>query len=168
MDEEKILKMTKEEKISVIETYKQLMFYELNNLPEEKIRVFDTRGAEYIAEEYFESQGYSVYRSRVKDGYRSVGVEFYWPQYKDKITKKDREMIEKLKSIMSYEDFYEFAYIVKDKRGTPDLLLIKDDKISFVEVKCNYETIKDPTIEFFIRYKDKWPLKVLRVIKISL
>ena len=65
---------------------------------------------------------------------------------------------------MPPEEFKELAYMVKDKNGTPDLLLIKDNAISFVEVKFNYETVKYSTIEFYIRYGERWPTSILRVI----
>ena len=55
--------------------------------------------------------------------------------------------------------------MVKEKSGTPDLMLIIGDHIRFVEVKYNYEAVKPSTIEFFIKYGDKWPTSILRIIR---
>jgi len=66
---------------------------------------------------------------------------------------------------MSPDEFQELAYMVKEKNGTPDLLLIKDERVSFVEVKYNYETVKPPTIEFFIRFGERWPISILRILR---
>ena len=66
---------------------------------------------------------------------------------------------------MSSGEFNDLAMMVKDKNGTPDLLLIRNNKISFVEIKCNYETVKPSTVEFYIKYGDKWPTLILRIIR---
>jgi hypothetical protein len=66
---------------------------------------------------------------------------------------------------MSSGEFKDLAMMVKDKNGTPDLLLIRNNKISFVEIKYNYETVKPSTVEFYIKYGDKWPTSILRIIR---
>lgn len=121
--------------------------------------------AEAIAEEHYRQKGVQVYRSRVNDGYRCIGVEFYWKEYESKISGSDRKLIQLLREVLSPKDFEELAMMVQDKNGTPDLLLIKNDRISFVEVKFNYETVKSSTVEFFLRYSHKWPIAILRIIR---
>ena len=54
--------------------------------------------------------------------------------------------------------------MVQTKNGTPDLLLIKDQKISFVEVKFNYETVKPSTVQFYLKHGGKWPISIIRII----
>lgn len=138
---------------------------ELQDIPCLQIKVSEKRNTEDIAEDYYKKQGYDVYRSRINHGYRSIGVEYYWRQYASKITDEDRQMIEKLKACLPKEKFYELAYMVQNKKGCPDLLLHKNNKISFVEVKYNDEAVKFPTIEFYIKYGVKWDISILRVYK---
>ena len=121
--------------------------------------------AESIAEKYYQNKGFQVYRSRINDGYRCIGVEFYWKEYKSKISESDRKLIQLLRGLLSPWEFEELAMIVQEKSGTPDLLLIKNDKISFVEIKFNYKTVKSSTVEFFLKYGHKWPISILRIIR---
>ena len=165
VDEERFSAMSKSEKLELFSDFNQLFHYELSKIPYFEIEVAEKGKAELIAERYYRQKGYEVYRSKVNGGYRSIGVEFYWQDFATKITEEDRLLIQKLKSLMSPDDFRDLAYMVKDKHGTPDLLLIKDDQISFVEVKYNYETVKPPTIEFFIRYGKRWPTSIIRIIR---
>ena len=165
VDEERFSSMEKPEKLAMFRDFNQLFHYELSKIPCSEIRVSQRGSAESIAEEYYQEKDYEVYRSRVKNGYRSIGVEFYWQSFAPKITPYDRLLVEKLKSLMPAIEFKELAYMVKEKNGTPDLLLIKDGKISFVEVKFNYETVKPATVEFYIRYGYRWPTSILRVIR---
>ena len=106
------------------------------------------------------STGVSVYLSAI-----GIGVEFYWEEYKSKISETDRKLIQILRELLSPKEFQELAIMVKEKNGTPDLLLIKNNKISFVEVKYNYETVKSSTVEFFLRYGHKWPISILRIVR---
>ena len=165
VDEERFSSMEKPEKLAMFRDFNQLFYYELSKIPYSEIKVSQIGRAESIAEEYYREKDYDVYRSRIKNGYRTIGVEFYWQDFSTKITPCDMLLIEKLKSLMSAIEFKELAYMVKEKNGTPDLLLIKDDKISFVEVKYNYETVKPATVEFYIRYGHRWPTSILRVIR---
>ncbi len=157
--------MGREEKLELCKNFNQLFYYELSKIPYKELEVFERGRAESIAERLFNERGYEVYRSRIKGGYRTIGVEFYWRDFASQVTEEDRELIRKLKSLMSPNEFKELAYMVQDKSGTPDLLLIKDEKISFVEVKFNYETVKHSTVEFYIKYGQKWPISILRVIR---
>jgi hypothetical protein len=141
IDEEKFSSMGRSEKLELFRDFNQLFHYELSKIPYYEIEITQKGKAESIAEEYYKERGYEVYRSKVNGGYRSIGVEFYWQNFASKITEEDRALIEKLKLLMSPMEFQELAYMVKEKNGTPDLLLIKDDKISFVEIKFNYETV---------------------------
>lgn len=106
-----------------------------------------------------------MYRSRVKDGYRVIGVEYYWQDHASKVSPNDQAKIDRLKKLLDPAEFKELAYLAKDKSGTPDLLLIKDEKVSFVEVKFNHETVKFPTVYFWLKYGERWPMSILRVIR---
>lgn len=165
IDEGKFSYMGEVEKLELFRDFNQLFRYELSKIPYYEIEVTQKGKAESIAEEYYKGKGYEVYRSRVNGGYRSIGVEFYWQHFTSKISEEDRALIKKLQRLMSPMEFQELAYMVKEKNGTPDLLLIKEDKISFVEVKFNYETVKHSTVEFYIRYGDRWPTSILRVVR---
>jgi hypothetical protein len=165
IDKAKFDSMSREDKLALFHDFNQLFNYELSKIPYDELFVSATGKAETIAENYFQEKGYHVYHSRVNGGYRSIGVEFYWRDFEDKISIEDRALIGKLKSLMTPAEFMDLAMMVKDKNGTPDLLLIKDDKISFVEIKYNYETVKTSTVEFYIKYGDKWPTSILRIIK---
>jgi Holliday junction resolvase-like predicted endonuclease len=149
----------------LIEAYNQLFHYELSQIPYSELAVSEKGKAESIAEKYYREKGFQVYRSRVNDGYRCIGVEFYWKEYGDKISESDRKLIQLLKDLLSPQDFKDLAMMVQEKNGTPDLLLIRDNKLSFVEVKCNYETVKSSTVEFFLRYGHKWPISILRIVR---
>ena len=165
VDEARFSSMSKSEKLTLFYDFNQLFHYELSRIPYREIEV-DIKGkAELIAELYYRGKGYEVYHSKVNGGYRSIGVEFYWQDFADKITVDDRALITKLKLLMSEAEFKELAHMVKDKNGTPDLLLIKNNAISFVEVKFNYETVKHSTIEFYIKYGECWPTSILRIIR---
>jgi len=157
--------MERSEKLRLFSKVNQQFHYELSRIPYHEIEVPQNAKAEQIAEEYYKEQGYEVYRSRVNGGYRSIGVEFYWQDFASRITEQDRSLIEKLKTLMTPAQFRELAYMVKEKNGTPDMLLIKENSISFVEVKFNYETVKHSTVEFYIRYGEQWPTSILRVIR---
>ena len=165
IDEDKFSSMERIDKLNLFRDFNQLFHYELSRIPYSEIAVTKKGKAESIAEEYYKEKGYEVYRSRVNGGYRCIGVEFYWQSFLSKITEDDRALISRLKHLMLPKEFKELAYMVKEKNGTPDLLLIKDDKISFVEVKFNYETVKHSTVEFYIRYGDRWPTSILRVLR---
>lgn len=165
MDEEKLAKMSTFEKLKLINDYSQLFHYELSRIPYSELAVSEKGKAESIAEEYYRKKGFQVYRSRVNDGYRCIGVEFYWKEHESKISESDRKLIQLLRAILSPQEFEDLAMMVQEKNGTPDLLLIIDNKISFVEIKFNYETVKSSTVEFFLRYGHKWPISILRIIR---
>ncbi|MEK6755207.1 MAG: hypothetical protein AABZ02_03545 [Bacteroidota bacterium] len=153
IDGAKFEAMTHFAKLRLFEDFTQLFHHELSKIPYSEITVMSKEKAESVAEDYYRKKGFEVYRSRIKDGYRSIGVEFYWKDYKDKLLDSDRKLIALLKGIMPGKDFEELAMIVEQKNGTPDLLLIKNERIEFVEVKYNYETVKlkfqPPSSEFF-------------------
>ena len=165
VDEKRFSVMSKSEKLKIFRDFNQLFHYELSKIPYFEIEVAEKSKAELIAQRYYSQKGYEVYHSKVNGGYRVIGVEFYWQDFATKITEEDRLLIQKLKSLMSPDEFQELAYMVKEKNGTPDLLLIKDERVSFVEVKYNYETVKPPTIEFFIRFGERWPISILRILR---
>lgn len=165
IDEVRFSSMSKSDKLALFCDFNQLFHYELSRIPYQEIEVNNKDKAESIAELYYRGKGYDVYHSKVNGGYRSIGVEFYWQDFADKITDEDRALITKLKSLMTEAEFKELAHMVKDKNGTPDLLLIKDNAISFVEVKFNYETVKHSTVEFYIRYGERWSTSILRVVR---
>jgi hypothetical protein len=164
VDDDRFASMDKFDNLKLFSDFNQLFHYELSKIPYHEIEVSQKGKAELIAEDYFKKEGYEVYRSKVNGGYRCIGVEFYWQDFASKITAEDRTIIQRLKQLMTPEEFKELAYMVKEKNGTPDLLLIKNNAISFVEVKFNYETVKHSTIEFCIRYGARWPTSILRVI----
>jgi Holliday junction resolvase-like predicted endonuclease len=164
IDRDKFSSMEKSEKLTLFSDFQQLFYYELSNIPYYEIETNQKDKAELIAEKYFKEKGYEVYRSKVNGGYRCIGVEFYWQSFVSKITEEDKRLIARLKTLMPPLEFKELAYMVREKNGTPDLLLIKDNRISFVEVKFNYETVKHSTVEFYIRYGERWPMSILRVI----
>jgi hypothetical protein len=153
------------EKLKLVDDYNQLFYYELSRIPYAELVVSEKGKAESIAEEYYRNNAFQVYRSRINNGYRCIGVEFYWEEYKSTILETDKKLIQLLKSLLSPKEFEELAIMVQEKNGTPDLLLIKDDKISFVEVKYNYETVKSSTVEFFLRYGHIWPISILRIVR---
>jgi len=164
VDVEKLNAMSTFEKLRLIDDCNQLFHHELSKIPYMELTISDKGGAESVAEEYYRGKGFQVYRSRVKNGYRSIGVEFYWKEYQSKITESDRKLIGLLRSILSPEEFEELAMMVQAKNGTPDLLLIKGQKISFVEVKFNYETVKPSTVQFYLKYGVKWPISIIRIV----
>jgi len=165
IDEEKFDGMSRQDKLGLFNDFNQLFNYELSKIPYDELSVSKAGKAESIAEDYYREKGFQVYRSRVSGGYRCIGVEFYWRDFESKIAPDDRALITKLKSLMSPGEFKDLAMMVKDKNGTPDLLLIRNNKISFVEIKYNYETVKTSTVEFYIKYGDKWPTSILRIIR---
>lgn len=165
VDEEKLGSMSNSAKLQLIDDYNQLFHYELSLIPYSELEVTEKGKAESIAESYYRNEGFEVFRSRINNGYRSIGVEFYWEEYKNKISESDEKLIQILKELLSPQEFEELANMVQEKNGTPDLLLIKNNKISFVEVKYNYETVKASTVEFYLRYGHKWPISILRVIR---
>ena len=156
--------MEKSEKLALFSEFQQLFHYELSKIPYHEIVANRKDKAEQIAEDYFIEQGFEVYRSKVNGGYRCIGVEFYWHDFASKITDGDKKLIQRLKNLMTPAEFKDLAYMVKEKNGTPDLLLIKDNRIRFVVVRFNYETVKHSTVEFYIRYGELWPTSILRVI----
>lgn len=165
VDEEKLGSMSNSAKLQLINDYNQLFHYELSRIPYSELEVTEKGKAESIAESHYRNEGFEVFRSRINNGYRSIGVEFYWEEYKNKISESDEKLIQLLKDLLSPQEFEELANMVQEKNGTPDLLLIKNNKISFVEVKYNYETVKSSTVEFYLRYGHKWPISILRIIR---
>lgn len=163
-DQNTLDRLSKNQKIATFDIYAQIIQYELDKIPYIEKRISTKEKAESVAERYFEGIGYEVFRSRVTDGYRCIGVNYYWQKFADKITDRDKYFISRIHSILKADEIREFANIVRVKNGTPDLLLIKDDKISFVEVKADYETVKDSTVHFFVRYGEKWPLSIFRIL----
>lgn len=165
VDVDRFSVMPTTEKIELFENFNELFHYELSRIPYSELKTDRKGKAEDIAQRHFEELGYEVYRSRVSDGYRVIGVEYYWQEHADKVSVADRARIDHLKKLLTSEEFEDFAYLAKEKSGTPDLLLIKDEKVSFVEVKFNYETVKFPTIYFWLKYGERWPTSILRVIR---
>lgn len=164
-DPARLSAMTVAEKLRLFEDFNELFHYELTQIPIEQLKTTRSGKAEDIAQQYYEEQGHEVYRSRVTDGYRVIGVEYYWSDHAGKVSDADRIKISRLKTLLGPQGFEELAYLVKDKSGTPDLLLIKDGQIRFIEVKYNHETVKFPTLYFWLKYGAKWPLSILRVVR---
>lgn len=77
------------EKVRLFEDFNELFYYELSLIPYEELKTPQHGKAEDIAQKYYEGMGYEVYRSRVADGYRVIGVEYYWQDH----AKKFRERI---------------------------------------------------------------------------
>ena len=151
-------------KSKIIQKYHSLINKELLKIKQEVIHTKATnKKAEDIAEKYYRKRGYTVLRSKVKGGYRVIGVEFYWQEYTDKLSPTDKKIINIIKSVTLPNVFKELAYLFKNKNGCPDLMLISNGKIKFVEVKSNNEEIKTPTIEFFIKLNDDYDLEILRI-----
>ena len=151
----------------IIERYHNLIEKEFKKIKDTVIKSSSKESSEDIAEDYFKKLGYDVFRSKVKSGYRIIGIEYYWniKKYIDKLTDTDKKIIKIIKSVTTPTKFKELAYLFKDKNGCPDLMLIKNNKIKFVEVKTNNEEVKTPTIEFFIKLNNKYPLEILRIKK---
>jgi len=132
VDDEKLAAMSAADKLKLFKDYNQLFHYELSQIPYSELVVSQKGKAESIAAEYYREKGFQVYRSRVNDGYRCIGVEFYWKEHESKISESDRKLIRLLRGILSPHEFEELAMMVQDKNGTPDLLLINSsfaDKI---------------------------------------
>lgn len=165
VDVERFSAMQKSEKVQIFEDFNELFHYELSQIPHDELKTVLKGKAEDIAQRHYEGMGYEVYRSRVTDGYRVIGVEYYWKDHANKVSAEDWAKIDRLKKLLTPEEFEDLAHLVKEKSGTPDLLLIKDEKVSFVEVKFNHETVKFPTIHFWLKYGDRWPTSILRVIR---
>lgn len=90
IDRAKCESMTQLDKLTLFEDFTQLFLHELSKIPYSEITVTSKEKAESVAEDYYRKRGFEVYRSRIKDGYRSIGVEFYWKEYKDKLSVSDR------------------------------------------------------------------------------
>lgn len=157
--------LSQEDKLVILNLSQQVYTFELSKIDQYELVTVDTGKAEVIAKKFYEQEGFEVFNSKTVGGYRSIGVEYYWPQYKEKQSQEDKDLTIKLRSMLQEEEFRSLAFAVKEKNGTPDLLLIKDGKIRFVEVKFNYETVKMDTIKFFILYGSKWNISILRVRK---
>ena len=135
IDTEKFSALGKHEKLALFSDFNQLFHYELSQIPYSEHETNELGKAELIAEKLYQSKGFEVYRSRVNDGYRSIGVEFYWQSHVDKITEADRELISKLKGLMNPDEFRSLAYLLKDKEASPKLL--KLEKWSPTEQTCS-------------------------------
>jgi len=155
--------LSKEEKLAIRRTSADLFDYELSKIPKHELIVQEVRDAEKTATEHYTREGFKVFSSKINGGYRCIGSEFYWKEFKGRMVGENASIIAALKFALSPEEFEDLAMAVKSKAGTPDLLLLKDKKISFVEVKCNNEVVKDSTVDFFIKYGDKWNISILRV-----
>ena len=165
IDREVVEKLSTKEKLELLEAASQVFNYTLEQIPVVEVEAVLNRKAEIQAKVYCEQKGFEVYTSKTNGGYRSIGTEFYWQEFKECISDNDKLMIDKLKQILSPEDFKDLAFAVRDKNGTPDFLLIKNGKLMFAEVKYGYETVKTSTIKFFLLYGDKWSVIILRVVK---
>jgi hypothetical protein len=157
--------MTNPTSIKIINDYRRLTGRILSNLnaSQTTVRYDGKKRSEDFAQDYYESKGYTVYRSRVKKGYRIIGVKYYWKIWEEGITDYDKKIIDTLLKILGERKFKEMAYLVKDKNGCPDLMLIKNDKIQFVEVKTDNEEIKSSTCEWVVRNGRKYPLSIMRI-----
>ena len=91
VDEEKLDRMSTSDKLQLIDDYNQLFYYVLSQIPYSELEVSKKGKAETIAEEYYREKGFQVYRSRINNGYRCIGVEFYWKEYKSKISESERK-----------------------------------------------------------------------------
>ena len=149
-------------KLETIQLYHQLIETEKVKIPETVLRVKALKKVEDLAEAYYQLQDFEVYRSRVVNGYRSMGVALYWTEFANKLSPRDAKLLVYLRD---RDDFETLAWAVKDKNGTPDFLLLRDKEMQFVEVKSNNETVKTSTVEFFIKYGHLWPISILRIVK---
>ena len=168
VNEEQLFNMSSIEKLQLIDDYNQLFHHELSRIPYTELVVSEKGDAVSIAEAYYRREGYEVYRSRINNGYRSITVELHGDEYKSILSEQDERLIKLLKGLMSQKEFKELAAMVQKINRTPDLLLIRNNKISFIEVKDNHDTVKSSTVEFYLKYGDKWPLSILRVIRKTL
>ena len=116
--------------------------------------------AEDIAEERFHLLGFHVFRSRARNGYRCL-VD--WATRFHNYSAKDKAMVNLIHTTLQVNEFHLLVNAIRDKVGTPDLLLLKDKAVSFVEVKQLNEEVQPCTIKFFLRYNHLWPLSILRV-----
>jgi len=159
--------MDKLARLKTIDEYHKIMDSILLELNKTQIIIkYDgKKKSEILAEEYYRKKGYTVYRSRVRNGYRIIGARYYWKEWEEVLNNTDKEIINTLLNILGEKKLRELAYLTKDKNGCPDLMLIKDNKIQFVEVKTNNEEIKMATCEWFIKNENKYPISILRVKK---
>ena len=167
-NEEQLLNMSSIEKLQLIDDYNQIFHYELSRIPYSELVATEKGDAVSIAEAFYLKEGYEVYRSRINNGYRSIILELYGEGYKNTLSEPDERLMQILKGLMSPDEFKEFATMIHETNRTPDLLLIKNNKISFAEVKDNHDTIKSSTVEFYLKYGHKWPISILRVIRKTL
>ena len=89
--------MDKYEKLQLLNNFHILFESELVRIPEEKIRLQKSAKPEVLAKQHFTLKGYEVFFSRVRNGYRSIGSEFYWKGFVGKRTGEDVYLITKLK-----------------------------------------------------------------------
>lgn len=127
-------------------------------LPEENIYTNTTMKPEDFAVKYYEKKGFKVYKSKVDDGYRG---QWGWP-----LSRKQQIINKNIHGALKIgKEYSTFMGAISIKNGCADLILIKDGKIYFKEVKANNEAIKPATLEFYIRLKGKFPLSIFRVRK---
>ena len=144
----------------IVDEYKTLVDTKLKLIPEIVIYTSSKEKSEKLVKKHFEKRGYLVFNGTIH-GYRVIG----WPGYWDSLKTREKRALDTIKSILPSEDFEKLAKMIVDKNGCPDLMIIKDKKIEFVEVKSNNETVKPVTVEFFIKLKEKYPISIVRVIK---
>lgn len=115
---------------------------------------------EDVADAYYTNMGFHVFRSRARDGYRClVDASANW----HKLKQKDRETVTAIKSSIPLDVYILLVKAIRSKVGTPDLLLLKDGTLSFVEVKALRESVQPCTVRFFLSYAHIWSISILRV-----
>lgn len=142
--------------LDLYKSFEEMLERRLAEIPTQNISA--TSGwSEDVAAQHFSQLGFHVFHSRVRDGYRSlIDAAVHW----HKLGAKDRKMVTLIRSSIPLDEYVLLVKAIRDKVGTPDLLLLKDNKLSFVEVKEKYELVKPCTIRFYLLYHHLWPISV--------
>lgn len=146
--------------MKIIGKYNELYNSKLQLIPEKTLHTNSKVKSEKFVKKHFEKMGYIVLNGTIH-GYRVIG----WPDHWWHLKGQEKKALKTIQSILSSEEFDELAKMIVDKNGCPDLMIIKNRKIEFIEVKSNNETVKPVTIEFLIKLKEKYPISIIRVIK---
>lgn len=86
---------------------------------------------------YYRDKGYTVYKGNVFE-YRGIS-NCYWNV---KTTGRTDSIVKHIQKTVNNDQLYkELQLLFYKKKGLPDLMLIKDNQISFIEVKINRDGI---------------------------
>lgn len=144
--------------LDLYERFQKMFQRRLAEIPVQTI--VGTGWAEDVGDKHFTEQGFQVFHSHAKNGYRCI-VD--WAVNFHRYSPKAKAIVNAIHTALPANEFALLVNAVRDKTGTPDLLLLKDKRVSFVEVKNGREEVKPCTIKFYIRYSHLWPLTLLRV-----